>query len=202
MDYVAESHNNGEELIKLIHPKLWRELADSFDAITDADLRTTFQKTRDAKSLAPALNLLVGRELLKRHWKHEAPIFNSSEYKKGTRWRLDFAKKDGKKSGVAVEVAFNHGEAIAWNLLKPVLSSQLNHVKKQIQTDMGVIITVTSRFRKSGGFDNSTGTLENFSRYLIPLSGILTVPIVLIGLESDIVIEHYQRGHRKIGRIL
>ena len=31
----------------------------------------------------------------------------------GRRWRLDFAKES-----ISLEVAFNHGEAIAWNLLK------------------------------------------------------------------------------------
>jgi hypothetical protein len=33
-------------------------------------------------------------------------------------WRLDFARES-----MSVEVSFNHGEALAWNLLKPVLAS-------------------------------------------------------------------------------
>ena len=41
-------------------------------------------------------------------------------------WRLDFAK-----GTISVEVAFNHGEATAWNFMKPTLASEVNHVEKE-----------------------------------------------------------------------
>jgi len=47
-----------------------------------------------------------------------------------------------------VEVAFNHGEATAWNLIKPVLASELNHVEKVIPTQAGVFITCTEALAK------------------------------------------------------
>jgi hypothetical protein len=204
MDFITASHNYGKELIQQIHPTLWTEITDSIEAITDNDLEIQFQKTAKAKGPAAAINQLIKRELVKRDWECEPAIFNNPEYKQGTRWRLDFAKTDGKEVGVAVEVAFNHAEAIAWNLLKPVLSSQLNHVKKEFQTDMGVIIMATDEFRKAGGFDGATGTFEKFQRYLAPLSSILTVPLVLIGLNrpKSILFMHDKVGARKIGKIV
>lgn len=42
---------------------------------------------------------------------------------------MDFAKDN-----IAIEVAFNHGGNVSWNLIKSVLSSELNYVEKAIQT--------------------------------------------------------------------
>ena len=95
------------------------------------------------------------------------------------RWRLDFAKES-----ISVEVAFNHGEAIAWNLLKPVLAGELNHVKKEVDTEIGVIICATQELKESGGFDGSIGEFEKFLTYLKPLRNILTIPIVIVGLKA------------------
>lgn len=88
------------------------------------------------------------------------------------------------KSGVAIEVAFNHAEAIAWNLLKPVLSSELNHVKKEIQTGIGVLICATEELKTAGAFDSVVGTFEQFLMYSRPLSNILSVPILIVGIGA------------------
>lgn len=51
-------------------------------------------------------------------WQAEVDIFNDKTDAIGnTEWRLGLACDDA----FCVEVAFNHGKAIAWNLLKPVL---------------------------------------------------------------------------------
>jgi hypothetical protein len=95
-----------------------------------------------------------------------------------------------------VEVAFNHGEATAWNLLKPVLASELNHVQKAIQTQAGVIITCTEALKAEGGFDSAVGTFEKFIDYLKPLGSVLTVPILLIGLGP---FDSFRIQHRRLG---
>ena len=59
-------------------------------------------------------------------------------------------------------MAFNHREATAHNLIKPLLASQLNHVEKDIQTEMGVIIAATNALGKAGNFDSSIGRYELF----------------------------------------
>ena len=91
--------------------------------------------------------------------------------------RLDFAKNN-----ISIEVAFNHGEAIAHNIMKPVLASELNHVQKEIQTKMGVIIVSTKAMKSSGGFDGAVGTFEKFIEYFEPYNMLIPTPIVLIGL--------------------
>lgn len=94
-------------------------------------------------------------------------------------WRLDFAKES-----VSIEVAFNHGEAIAWNLLKPVLASEVNNVEKAIKTEVGVLITATKNLKIAGAFDNAVGEYEKVLRYLLPLSSLMSVPLLIIGLEA------------------
>lgn len=92
---------------------------------------------------------------------------------------MDFAKES-----ISVEVAFNHGEAIAWNLIKPVLAGELNHVQKEINTEIGVIICATKELKDNGGFDGAVGEYEKFLTYLNPLRDVLSVPMVIIGLEA------------------
>jgi hypothetical protein len=92
---------------------------------------------------------------------------------------LDFAKNN-----ISVEVAFNHQEATAHNILKPVLASELNHVKKEVQTKMGVIIVATKEMKKAGNFDGAIGTYESFQEYFKPYNNIITTPIVLIGIKA------------------
>ena len=64
-------------------------------------------------------------------WQAESYIFADPDYTGSGVWRLDFVK-DNK---FAVEVAFNHGGNVSWNLIKPVLSSELNHVAKEMRSN-------------------------------------------------------------------
>ena len=116
---------------------------------------------------------------------------------KGT-WRLDFAKDN-----IAIEVAFNHGGNVSWNLIKPVLSSELNHVKKAIQTQAGVVITATDAMKKAGGFDNAIGTYEKYVEYLKPLNNLLTTPMMIIGLEppKKFTIEQKKEDGNMVGHV-
>jgi len=159
------------------------EILDALTSITDVDITTKFGQAatragKGPKSISAALNVLI-REKLGPTWGAESPIFQDAAYssKKDRAWRLDFAKGD-----VSVEVAFNHGEAIAWNLLKPVLAGELNHVKKARQTRFGVIVCATAELKAAGNLDGAVGEYEKILRYLTPLHGILTVPLLVIGL--------------------
>lgn len=167
------------------------ELLGILRAITDQEVIEQHETYRGAqKSLSRAINDTLKRYLTDHGWAAESPIFQDTQYT-GDKWRLDFAK-----GLISVEVAFNHGEATAWNLLKPVLASELNHVKKAIQTQAGVIITCTEALKAEGGFDSAVGTYEKFIDYLKPLGAVLTVPILLIGLES---FDSFRIQHRRVG---
>ena len=171
----------------------WEEIVDVLKSITDQEILAKHrEKSPNSKSVSKAINLLIHDSLEKKGWKPESSIFNDPGYTQA-RWRLDFAKEK-----ISVEVAFNHGEAIAWNLLKPVLASELNHVEKDAQTSLGVVIMATEGLKAAGGFDNAVGTYEKAIRYLKPLQNQLTCPMVLIGLEApkSFVVEHVGRPKR------
>lgn len=194
MNYIYESHRNAFELLENneAYKKDWLILKNVIDNITDTQLIDYFNHHSDGrnKSLSVAINRLLKDELVKVGWSAESAIFQDSRYT-GDTWRLDFAK-----GLIAVEVAFNHGEATAWNLIKPNLSGELNHVQKNIQTEIGILITATHDLKKAGGFDSAVGTYQKFLTYLRPMRQMLTVPMLIIGLDKP---SEFRIGHRKVG---
>lgn len=163
---------------------LYQEIIGVLDGIDDAELITEYKAShrKNIKSLSEPINTLIRSRLKALGWQSESAIFSDPIYTKArdkNRWRLDFAKEK-----ISIEVAFNHGEAVAWNLIKPVLASELNHVKKAIQTSAGVIICATDDMKKAGNFDDSVGSYEKFIRYLLPMQNMLPTPILIIGLEA------------------
>lgn len=195
MKYLLESHRNGLFLFENdpVFTEDWRSVLEVLDSISDEDLITAHESARqrrpNCKSLSDAINGLLRERLDAQRWEPESAIFSDPEYarRNETRWRLDFAS-----NVMAVEVAFNHGEAIAWNLLKPVLSAELNHVAKARQTRAGVLITATEAMKQAGNFDGAVGTFEKFKRYLDPMMNILTVPMVIVGLQAP---RSFRIGH-------
>lgn len=178
MKFQTHSHRFADLVLQQDENRTtYNELVEAISSISDVDIAEHFKSmTRvGKKSISQSINRLIG-ERLGESWNPEAPIFQDDEYA-GETWRLDFAK-----GPISVEVAFNHGGDIAWNLLKPVLASELNHVKKKIQTKVGIIICATSELKKRGGFDSAIGDYEKFLRYLKPLQNVLITPILFIGL--------------------
>lgn len=205
MKYVKTSHRYADILFQLDENMrfLWEQVKDVLDHITDEDLiqehNDILTRQPETKSLSKAINSLIKTRLEAKHWNSESPIFADKAYDgtDGT-WRLDFAKGD-----IAIEVAFNHGGNVSWNLIKPVLSSELNHVEKAIQTKAGILITATDEMKKAGGFDGAVGSYEKYVEYLKPLNNILTTPILVIGLlppESFKMIQQVNEHNRKVGR--
>jgi len=181
MKYKLHSFRHGKIILENepIYKTIWDELLKSIESISDNELITHHQNNpRAAKSISESINNLLKEKLTALGWNEESYIFQDDEYS-GNRWRLDFAKES-----ISVEVAFNHGEAIAWNLIKPVLASELNHVQKEIDTEIGVIICATKALKDKGGFDGAVGEYEKFLTYLNPLRDVLSVPLVIIGLEA------------------
>ena len=199
MKFDIFSHRFAELIVQ--HPEfnsVWNELRTVIESITDEDLKKQFPLSSNKMSLSAAINDLLRERLVSAGWQSEAPIFQGNEYEQGDRWRLDFAKES-----FSVEVAFNHGEAIAWNLLKPILASELNHVKKAVQTRIGVIITATDEMKSIGAFDSAVGSYEKVLKYLTPFNNILTVPLLIIGLHApkSFRITKVKKGNTNIGVI-
>jgi len=181
LEYKLHSFRHAQIILENenTYNKVWGELLKTIKSITDDEIINYYENNkRKAKSISEAINNILKDKLVKLGWNEESYIFQDDEYS-GNRWRLDFAKES-----VSVEVAFNHGEAIAWNLIKPVLASELNHVQKEIDTEIGVIICATKDLKEKGGFDGAVGEYEKFLTYLNPLRDVLSVPIAIIGLEA------------------
>jgi len=206
MNYITHSFRHSEVILN--EPQFieqYQELLNILDGITENNIIDKHQSygnddiEKTPKSISKAINDLLKERFTANHWVRESGIFQDNQYT-GDTWRLDFAKQD-----ISIEVAFNHSTVIAWNLIKPVLASELNHVQKAIQTKIGVIITATNNMKKSGGFDGAIGTYEKFLDYLPPLQNLLTVPLLIIGLTAPetFKIEHNQIAPRKkIGDII
>ena len=190
MRFVTHSHRFAAAIIAE-DPALqarYEEFTGALAAITDEDLIDDFLRRKAAhalrrtafKSLTPSINgLLKDRMLALPGWQAEVDIFNDPAAVGSTEWRLDFAC-DG---AFCVEVAFNHGEAIAWNLLKPVLSCELNHVRKAVQGKLGIYVCATDAMKTAANIDSASGSYEKVLRYLPPMMNQLTVPMMIIGLE-------------------
>jgi hypothetical protein len=163
----------------------YKEIIDVLESITEQDLIDTFNQQRlvrtDMKSLSEPINFLIKQRLVALDWSSETGIFSEPPYDatNTTRWRLDFSK-----NLISIEVAFNHGEAIAHNIMKPVLASEKNHVVKEIDTELGIIITATNLLKKTGNFDSAVGSFEKFRTYFKPYNNLVPTPIVLIGLKE------------------
>ena len=204
MEYRVHGFRHGDYLIENVpeYRPYWAEIRDAIGSVTDMDIVAHFERhcAGRKKSISPTVNALLKDEFVARGWQAESPIFSEPRYVEGVRiFRLDFAK-----GPVSVEVAFNHGNDAPWNLLKPTLASELNHVEKAIQTDIGVIVTATEEMRVAGGFDPACGTFEKYVDFLRPMGMVLTAPLVIVGLEPPRTfhVEHEQDGRRKLGRIV
>lgn len=187
MKFKIHSHRFASHIVKedIDFINEYVEIINIIESIDDLALKKRFQieqeKRPNTKSLSTSINGLLKEGLEKAGWNSESAIFKEEEYIKNNTsyWRLDFAKNN-----MSIEVAFNHQEATAHNILKPVLAGELNHVEKEIQAKMGVIICATDNLKKQGGFDGSIGTYERFISFMRPYNNFVTIPLLIIGLES------------------
>lgn len=204
MEYRIRGFRYGDFLAKSIekYRPFWKEVEYALESVSEEDIIAHFKANGEGskKSISSTVNALLKERFVGMGWRAESPIFSDPKYTDGVRiFRLDFAK-----GPLSIEVAFNHGNDAPWNLLKPTLASELNHVAKAIQTEIGVIITATEDMRDAGGFDNAVGTFEKYVDFLRPMGMLLTAPLVIIGLEAPETfhIEHETAGRRKLGHVV
>lgn len=214
MKYKIFSHRHAKQILENTaeYQLLYVDVIEAIENVTEQRLINHFKDNyenpgKSKKSISESINQLLKIELTEAGWHPEAQIFRDAAFGDG-KWRLDFAKAapipesdsrsygEIKETGISIEVGFNHSGSIAWNLLKPVLASELNHVEKDIQTSLGIVITATSALQVAGGFDKAIGVFEDYVSHLVPLRDVLTVPILVIGLEAP---ESFKIGHSKKG---
>jgi hypothetical protein len=191
MEFVTHDHRFALNIVES-NPELkslWEEILEVIGSISDEELMAEYSAGKSRMSLSEAINRLIDKRLVEKGWTPQSAIFQGNEYS-DKRWRLDFSKRISQPekgiTGMAVEVAFNHGEAIAWNLIKPVLAAEINQVETQtnIGSGVGVYICATADLKDKGGFDGAVGEYEKVLRYLNPMFQKLTAPLIILGLES------------------
>jgi len=180
---------------------IFNELCNCIKNISDQEIRLEFDKycnetyknypelpktTKPNKSPAKIINKQIKKSLRMAKWKSEEPIF----YKKGDKnlenkifesLKMDFAKEP-----FAVEVSFNHGEAMEHNLLKPFLActDHLGNRTRRVKGyKIGVIIVPTEEFKKNMNLDNTVSNFDKWKSYFDLYSELRLIPYVLIGLK-------------------
>lgn len=179
----------------------WREFLGVIEDVSDEMLIREFEESyngnsavgkRKAMSLSRSINTLIDEGLVRKGWSRQSKIFGDSRFE-DKRWTLDFAKKKNNGANVegtfSVEIAFNNAGSTAWNLIKPVLASELNHVSKAVQTKVGIVVFATESLKKAGCFDATVNTFEAVQDYLDAMQSILVTPIVIVGLEAPVTFE-------------
>ena len=106
-------------------------------------------------------------------------------------------------------MVFNHGEAIAWNLIKLSMAAENNYVRKEtdIGEGIGIYVCATAEMKKLGGFDGAVGEFEKVLKYLDPLNSKIIRPMIIVGLlpPKTFKIEHYPNPKDKdkvLGRVI
>ena len=125
MRFIEYSHRHADAIIRSNEDlnERYGQFVGALRNITDEELIDDFlarqeehaERNTSFKSITPSINKLLKNRMMEiPGWQSEVDIFNDQTGRIGnTEWRLDFACDDA----FCVEVAFNHGEAIAWNLL-------------------------------------------------------------------------------------
>lgn len=192
-----------DELLEVIRDISEEDIISRFD--NEAHVVTESKEGVLTKSISDAINTLIDERLRAKGWLGQSPIFGDKRFKR-MRWTLDFAKK----GSFSVEVVFNNAGSLGWNLIKPVLACEQNHVEKAIETKVGIVVLATKELKAAGGFDNAIATFEEAPLYLSAMQNIISAtPIIIIGLcaPKTFKVEHYDAEYeggkkKKAGRIV
>lgn len=203
MKYKFYSFNHAESILKEddAYTEVFRNIINIIENISDFEIMQKFEEIgKNSKSISNTITSLLEEKLLQNNWIKELPIFNNFSYesKKSKRWTLDFYKDK-----IQLEIAFNHEEGTAWNIMKIPLANQPNIYKHKQRVEMGIIISVTNQMKRSGGYDGSVGSYEKYIEYLSVFKPFVPTPILLIGLQSpdDFKIKHRNINRKKIGQV-
>lgn len=197
MKYKLKGHRHALSIVS--EPEFrddWQEFVRVIESISDEMLIELFEASsndcvkggrRKPMSLSRSINALIDDGLVAKGWSRQSRIFGDARFQ-DKRWTLDFAKtRNGARAEegtFSVEIAFNNAGSTAWNLIKPVLASELNHVAKAIQTKIGIVVFATEALKVAGCFDATVGTFEAADDYLAAMQNIIVTPIVVVGLDA------------------
>ncbi len=194
------SHRFAIEILKSVPElsTLWSEIQQAVFEVSEEEVASVHADINNSgeitKSLSKAINYLLDERLTKLDWIPQTNLFSAQGYtaKSESAWTLDFSKSvsrhDGTITGVAIEVAFNHGEAAAWNLMKPVLAAEVNYLPKQVDIGegVGIVIVASQGLKEKGAFDGAVGTYERYVKHLRAMRTHLTTPLLIASIAPPL----------------
>lgn len=191
---------NLSEEIRSKLEELISEVVEQLLSIDDDEIVSEQEAyTGRTKSISkPLTNILEGR-MVHKEWNKEVRIFQSNiKSYQSNRWSLDF-----EKDGISLEIAFNHEEGTAWNIIKGYISNKSTKITKSITTNGSIIITATNDLKRLGGFDSSVGSFEKYNEYMRVFEELIEYPIILIGLEGPdtFLVKHKNVVNKKLAKI-
>ncbi len=122
------------------------------------------------------INAKFQKHLVGKAWQKEKAVFSSEDEKADQDLKIDFWK-----SKIGIDVAFNHRSFIGGDLLRLQAAAEVTDI-----IDVGVYICATKKFLKEiqPNDHNSLVSYERTEWYLENFRPVLTVPIMLYGLEG------------------
>jgi hypothetical protein len=203
IEHFRKNFENAEKQFMSLSHSLNPLISEALDAKRSTQIRKLIK------------NNVITEEEAENYWVAESEIFGKSVFGM-SKWRLDFARKiiardeSGLRipgvadKGISIEVAFNNAGSAAWNVLKPSIASELNHVEKNIQTSIAVLIVATDELKAKGAFDSTIGTFTSYKNMLTPLQDIVKVPMLILGIKAPKTfrMEIYKKNGKNAGRIV
>ena len=150
------------------------------------DYQDNILKKRRTKSCGAALNGVLKSELESSGWK-KLPVFYS---------------KDGYslfcKNNISMNMFWGHTGSGVEKIMSHLLAHEPHHSKKLIESDLGIIVSITKGTKKIGGFDSGAIVFDNFVHHLECLKNKVKMPILLIGLDfsKSFLLKENMRGNR------
>src|SRR5699024_1517530 len=182
MKYIEHSHFYGKEIIDSVISlqNTYKEVLDTLDNISDTDLVKVYQNNDLGSGLSRTLNKVLKNNLDKMNWQKDISIFDDkfSDVNR-KKWKLDYFSE----TNISLLISTQHSYAVTYNLMRTLLSGSSNRIFKNINTKLGILITITNETKVWGGFDSSIGTYEDYIEQCKILTSHTNMPIIIIGIE-------------------
>lgn len=184
MDYLFQDFRNA--LVILQARDAFREFQGVLHAITQAEILAKHAELAAGRAARgqrahaggqTAVNALIDDRLRKVGWDAQPHLFADPELEN---WKMDF-----RKSGIGVEVSFNHAEAIPWQFTRLNIAGESDRVLADQRIDVGIVVCAAPSMKRWARMDGAVGTFHQFQAWLREMRPILPVPLLLIGIEAE-----------------
>lgn len=184
MDYLFQDFRNA--LVILQARDAFRELQAVLHGMTEDDILAKHAELAAGRAARgqrahaggqTAVNAVIDERLRSFNWDPQPHLFTDPLLEN---WKMDF-----RKSGIGVEVSFNHAEAIPWQFTRLNIAGESERVLADQRIDVGIVVCAAPSMKRWARMDSAVGTFHQFQAWLREMRPILPVPMLLIGIEAE-----------------